>query len=372
MDASSHDADAATALDAAPATDANPAPPPLDDDAGAAPDDAAAPPLDAGSARIGVFVAQGYAGRSVRSCDDGRSWIDDQSMDDALRCFEGTDCDHHPGRAMGIVHAGGRFVATFGWGAGGSVRVSDDGRTWRTTLADRTFGGVAALDGRVLLGQRAPMRSDDRGETWTEAGTPTFAPWNVRATGAVPLAGGLFLMVAEDARDSDLAFGDGAGRWSNPSTFPAECGQGVMDAGGIGHAGAAMVVVGADGIACSSTDGGTTWRSSALGTATGSQLVEADGALWVWGGGRRYRTVDGVSWSSEPTSPPDVVIGAVARAPGGTLVAVNAGWRGWYAQQRFYRSTDGLRWEALAPGQFTGGHPIHGIAFGEVDASACR
>jgi hypothetical protein len=96
-------------------------------------DDAFTPTADAPGAdapstgeRVGVFVAQGYAGRVSVSCDDGRTWTFDR--EDALtdemgmplppvaRCFDGVDCDHHPGRAKGIVFHHGWFVRTNGWG----------------------------------------------------------------------------------------------------------------------------------------------------------------------------------------------------------------------------------------------------------------
>ena len=95
-----------------------------------------------------MFVAQGLMGRLTVSCDDGHTWIANQSWDlagDALvcgstepvdcyadsstcsylgwnGCVTGTcDCLHHPGFSKGVAYGNGHFVATFGWGHPGSV-----------------------------------------------------------------------------------------------------------------------------------------------------------------------------------------------------------------------------------------------------------
>lgn len=378
-DAHAADPDASTpdARPIDPREDAGTAPPDRASDAGTATDAARSSDggarLDAGAgdrARVGVFVAQGYVGRTTISCDDGRSWIANESMDDALRCGS-VDCDHHPGRAMGVVHDEGGFVAAWGWGASGSVERSADGRAWETTMSGPTFGGVAAGIGRVLLGSRAPRVSSDAGATWTSAGTPSLEAWNVRRAGFVGSEGGRFLLVAEDARESDLAISDGTGAWWGASSFPNECGQAIQNDGGIAAIGDTMVIVGGDGVACRSTDGGTTWRSTSIGTTITSRVVQTPTALWVWGGGRLFSSTDGERWTATPTVPASVVIGAVARGPSGTLVAVNGGWDQWYERQRFYRSEDGVRWTELEAGRYARSHPIHAITYGEVDAEAC-
>jgi hypothetical protein len=50
---------------------------------------------------------------------------------------------------------------------------------------------------------------------------------------------------------------------------------------------------------------------------------------------------------------------------------VNGGWDQWYERQRFYRSTDGVTWDELAAGAFTGGHPVRFAAAGAVDVGTC-
>ena len=65
-------------------------------------------------------------------------------------------------------------------------------------------------------------------------------------------------------------------------------------------------------------------------------------------------------------------VGAAAYSPEtGTIVGVRGGWRTWYEDQLFWRSTDGGRtWEEA--GSFTGSHPIRFVEFGWVEPSpAC-
>ena len=49
-----------------------------------------------------VFMATGHMGRTVMSCDDGKSWINDRSENDNARCWSAStdpnyvECDHTP------------------------------------------------------------------------------------------------------------------------------------------------------------------------------------------------------------------------------------------------------------------------------------
>ena len=63
-------------------------------------------------------------------------------------------------------------------------------------------------------------------------------------------------------------------------------------------------------------------------------------------------------------------IGAVARSNAGTYVAVNGGWQQWYDKQVFYRSEDGVTWDALPAGAYVGSHPIQFIEYGMGERSA--
>ena len=329
---------------------------------------------DASAGRVAKFVAQGHVGRTLASCDGGRTWVGDRSDDAAARCFvDGRDCDHDPGAGRGLDSAGGRVVATFGWGQPGGVRTSADGVTWTTALAGTTFGGVVALpDGATLVAAaHAPQRSLDGGATWGPAGDPMLTVWNVRRAAYVPAQGGRVIMFGNDGDVRDLAISaDGGATWTHPS-WPATCGVGdLQSSGGIVGAGERIVVV-AGRTACTSTDGGATFTAADIGGVVESQAVWTGTELVAWGGGQVWRSPDGVAWTSAATAPTDVRPGAVAYGDG-VFVAVRGGWQVWYEQQRFYRSTDGVTWETLAPGAAPGGHPIRFITFArDLRADGC-
>ncbi|WP_236519312.1 sialidase family protein [Sandaracinus amylolyticus] len=347
------------------------------DDGGTTPqvDAGTTPVVDAGTGggdEVSIFVAQGYVGRTTISCDDGRTWIENRSMDDSLRCFQGIDCDHHPGRAKGIVYTrGGTFVATYGWGPAGGVERSRDGVNWERTLEGTTFGGIATEGEHVLLGAHDVRVSEDDGETWSAPITSRLEGWNVRRAGASSAGGGRLLLVG-DGGDVTLSSDDGR-TWWRPSSIPGSCGASIQNDGGIGTIGDTMVIVGGNGDVCHSRDGGTTWTGGSLGTSVGSSDVVSTGSeLMVWGGGRVFRSRDGATWTSTPLSPAGITIGAVTRGANGTFVAVNGGWDQWYDRQRFYRSTDGVSWTELPQNAYVRSHPILQIREGRVPRSTCE
>ncbi|GAB4203105.1 MAG: hypothetical protein OHK0013_16920 [Sandaracinaceae bacterium] len=341
--------------------------------------------VDASSAdRAGVFVAQGYAGRIAVSCDDGLTWRFDRedSLTDPSgaplppveRCFDGVDCDHHPGRAKGVVFHHGWFVRTNGWGPPGAVRRSRNGIAWEVIDEGRTFGGIATSSdgsspGILVLGARTPLWSDDDGETFHEATNEAISGWNVRRVG---LAAGRFVVVGNDGNEVGVST-DGT-RWTTPSHIDPECGRGIQNEGGIAGIGEALVIVSGTGVVCRSVDGGTTWTTSSLpegARPSSSDVVTTGTELMVWSDGMVFRSSDGATWRGVPTEP-RIQVGAVARSPAGTFVAVRGGWDQWNESQRFYRSADGVRWDELPPEAARRSHPIGWIAWGLVERSrAC-
>lgn len=333
--------------------------------------------VDAGHAPTGVpiFVAQGYQDRTTISCDDGRTWIANRSVDDASRCFTGgLDCDHQAGRAKGLTYSRGHFVGTWGWGSPGAVKRSVDGRTWETTLTGRTFGGIAGEGGSALvLGANVTRHSSDDGASWSEDVPSTLAAWNVRRAGYAPVMGGRWILVGEDGGTPEVVVSsDGGETYAHPTALPASCGRAIQNDGGIGWAPGVIAIVGGDGGVCRSTDGGVTWSASHVGAGVSSSDVISTGTeMFVWGNGQRFRSTDGATWTGTAVSPAGTQIGAVERSAAGTFVAVNAGWDEWYERQRWYRSTDGVTWEVLPEGAALRSHPIHAIAHGVADPSAC-
>ncbi|MBO6933822.1 MAG: hypothetical protein JJ863_02565 [Deltaproteobacteria bacterium] len=334
---------------------------------GSTPDDPDLGPPDPDG--VPIFVAQGHMGRTTVSCDDGRSWTNDTSMDDAVRCFtDGFDCDHHPGSAKGLAWSprdGGHFYATYGWGPPGSVRRSTDGVTWDPRLEETTFGGLAYGNDVLLAGSRNARRSTDGGDTFEDGVDTGLMVWNVRRTG---FAGGRFVLVGEDGGERDVVWSTDGATWDRPSTLPGECGGGIQNTGGIVDLGGSIVIVGGDGVACVSSDDGDTFSSTTIRDGVTSHAVSHGGEVFVWSRGEVHRSSDGSDWSSSATAPSDLLLGAVAVSDDGTFVGVRGGWQNWYENQEFYRSEDGVTWETLGDGSFTGSHPIRDIQFGRVPA----
>jgi len=335
-----------------------------DEDGGAVEVDAFVPPEPSAEP---VFLLQGHMGRTAISCDDGQSWIHDTSLDDDARCFtDGLDCDHHAGSGKGLAWApdgegGGHFFATFGWGQPGGIDRSSDGVTWERKLGDTTFGGLAFMDDTLVAGSRTARVSGDRGETFSAGIDTGLNGWNARRAG---VAGGRFVLVGDD---SDVVWSEDGETWSRPDTLPPGCGLSIQVSGGILDLDGTIVIVGGDGGSCVSTDGGVTFAVHTIRDGIGSQAVVHDGRVWVWSRGEVHTSTDGVTWVSEPTTPADLGIGPVAVSDDGTFVGVKGGWQQWYEAQRFYRSTDGVTWEELPEGSYTGSHPVRAMAFGYVD-----
>lgn len=329
----------------------------------------AASAVDSGvsGARVGVFVAQGHMGRITVSCDDGRTWVGNRSADDAARCFTGgLDCDHNPNAGRGLAYGNGYFVATFGWGMPGVVRRSRTGTSWEDTLPGHTFADVAFGNGVFLANDRTLQRSSD-GSGWMAAGTTNAGPWNVRTIEFVAHGPrGRFLVSAESGADRDIVWSDdNGGTWHRASARPAECGQ---QAQGFAYGNGVAILTSGVGHVCRSTNGGDTWTRVAVAMGELSAPVWTGSEFFAWSGGQRWRSADGMQWSSTPLVPSSVNVGAVARSEGGTFVAVRGGWQVWYDQQRFYRSNDGVNWDTLAAGSFVGSHPINFIQFGYAPA----
>lgn len=324
---------------------------------------------DVGPTPVAAFVAQGHMGRTTVSCDDGRSWRADSSLDDAARCFTGAlDCDHHAGAGRGVEWGDGAFLTTFGWGEPGGIDRSVDGVTWERVLADTTFGGIVYGNGRWLAAARNARWSDDGGATWTAVTDTAMTGYNVRRAAFVPAGAGLFVMVA----DGETVISTDAENWTTPTLLPVNCGAGIQTDGGLAYGNGVISLVGASGNACSSTDDGDTWKESSVGGDVTSHLLFDGEAFVVWGRGMKYSSNDGDVWTSTATTPANLLLGPTAHDPTtGTYVGVRGGWQTWYEDQEFYRSSDGIDWQTLDATAFTGSHPIRDISLGWVNQADC-
>jgi hypothetical protein len=316
-----------------------------------------------------MFVAQGHVGRTMISCDRGATWVANRSDDDSVVCFaNGVDCDHNPGAANGVAWGDGWFYGTFGWGQPGSVRRSHDGVTWEKVVNDTTFGGMAFGNGKVLAGSRNPRLSADDGVTWTELAEVPLSIYNIREVAFAAHATGRFVLIGNDAeRQIAVSSDDGKG-WDLPAV-PDGCDISFYRSGGIAYGNGVLLATDGGAHVCRSVDGGATWSAGDMGGGIESSLLWTGKEFMGWGGGALRRSVDGVSWTSQPISP-NVNIGSAAVSDDSAFVAVGGGWDTWYAKQKFFRSDDGIAWQELQTTSFVGSHPITAIAFGWAAPSA--
>lgn len=308
-----------------------------------------------------MFVAQGHAGRTIISCDDGRSWVADQSEEQWSYCTT-HDCDHGPGAARGITWGDGRFFATFGWGTPGALRRSQDGVHWDALLEGHSFGGIAYGNDRLVAASRDGRFSDDQGETWQDFSTVPLTAWNVRDAGFVPHDGGRFIMAARD-ESPEIAFSRDGASWNLPEQAPSDCGGGSYQ-GGIAYGNGKIVMTSPQGVACTSEDGGATWSSIRVAESLRANLVWTGSEFMTWTRGVLHRSPDGETWTATETVPEQADIGVAAIGDLGTVVGISNGWQQHYESQSFYRSDDGVHWDVLPEEAYTGGHPIKAVAFG--------
>lgn len=320
-----------------------------------------------GAPLVGVFVGQGHEGRITRSCDDGLTFPDDVSKDDAFRCFTDAehDCDHSEVAGRGLAFGAGSFVATWGWGHPGKLQRSVDGKAWSDVMTETpTFADVAYGNGSfVACGN--PTRVSRDGQTWEMGGQLSF-DFNYRGIEFVPTAGGLFVVAGESGMNRAISYSPDGKSWLAAEARPGPCGEQLR---GIAGSEAAMILVSAKGHVCRSTDG-KVWTFASVTDRFTSPPLWTGQEFWIYSGAKLYQSPDGLTWTNQDVDPPNISVGALARSPAGTLVAANDGWQVWYEKQQFFRSTDGVHFTLLPPGAFKGSHPINFLSFGYVPASA--
>ena len=357
--------------------------------------------IDAGLDRIPVFIVVGKQQRRAISCDDGRTWTNDVAIDDAwplaerYRCFSGdfalpdggtqsTDCDHNAYSSTSLVYADGTFLQTTGWGAPGRFFRSTDGVSWQQVDMGSNVTDVMFDANRFVVATRSSKRSDDLGLTWQTNGTIDVSNgantiWNVRGGVA---GGGVFLVTAQDGTNFDFQFSNDRGvSWQRPTLQAG----GRVDLCGAGHpaygGGVFVTTTWSQAmnatVVCRSSDGAATWTSTTLTDNIESRTLWTGTEFLAWSSGKVHRSPDGITWTSTNTQTRSNAglsggpnIGAVARNEHGTFVGVKGGWQVWYEQQRFYRSTDGVVWDELAPGQYKQGHPVTAMVAGFASRSA--
>lgn len=333
--------------------------------------DAGTPPVDAGSpdaGRINVLIAQGRLGRTTVSCDDGQTWVADRDEANGTQCGDPplVECSHHTWTSMGLVDTGTSVLATWGWGAPGSVRRTTDGVTWTEVLSGSSFAGLAAGNGVVLGGGNPVQRSTADGApgSWATGGQAAINSVS-RLVAHVPAGTGRFLLVLDDGV---FASDDDGQSWA-ALTLPMACRAPRRSV--LTHDATVVLVLWNGGV-CTSVDRGATWVARQLDTTFTSSGTWGQGAFHVWNESTRYRSVDGLTWTSA-TGTAGVSIGPVVVTGGGTFVAFKGGWQSEYQYERIYRSADGLTWQTIPTANHARSHPITHLVSARVQrSSVCR
>lgn len=239
------------------------------------PDTGGADVLDAGHAG-GVFVAVGYGGRTVRSIDDGKTWIDDQSL-----VASGGD-DAYLLRT--VLFANHQFVA-LGW----RRMTSPDGKTWTDggTIKNTNWFGSAVWDGAQFVGVGGyGMRATSvDAVTWLHHSIDTIA-----SHGKNGLAMGTGAFVS--CNDSGIRAHSADGKtWALSTGSATTSGQVVFGNGVFVAFGGTTVL--------RSTDSGATFQSVATLSAPVSGLVFAQGHFTALANGHVFTSQDGTTWKDD-------------------------------------------------------------------------
>lgn len=333
------------------------------------------------SGPITVFMASGHMGRTLFSCDDGATWVHDQSANDAARCWVSGDpnyveCDHSEFAGRGLDLSGGAAYVNFGWGYNGTIKRSTDGVHWTTLKSDGWGGGIAAFGGRLISLWAGMIASNDLGQTWTSvvnspAGRldhPSFVH-----VGAHLIA---------TANNEIAVSNDQGATWTEVPSFSSSWGSSFAEGNGL------LVSVGNDALgtgqnlwSARSTDGGLTWTATKVYTADYASWsnVFFDGhAFNAFSNRAKWTSVDGITWSQTPlvfsdaTFNPGLFTGPMSYNPTtGTYALITNVWANYYDAQKALRSSDGVHWSVLDAQHFKGGHPISSLKVGTIDASGC-
>jgi hypothetical protein len=273
--------------------------------------------LDAASGPAGTFVAVGYGGRRVRSIDNGKTWIDDQSLEP-----DGGGDDEDLLRT--ITFGNGVFFA-----AGWQTLTSPDGKTWGPVINPHLnwFGALTYASSMwVGVGGYGMRVTSPDGVTWTDHAIDTTAshPHGCLTVATAPTTA---FVACNDLGQRSYA-SDGA-TWKYSTGVTDVMSSQVTFGNG--------VVVGTDGTTMVlSRDAGATWTKAAALDVAGGGMVFAQGHFTILATDFVYTSNDGSAWTKNPAL--GIHPGALAFGDGTYVAIVNG--------HRFQRSTDGIAWDA--------------------------
>lgn len=330
--------------------------------------------------QVYLLVATGHIGRTIISCDQGRTWIRDRSDNQSSRCWVNGDpnyveCDHTTNSGRNIEFGDGWFYASYGWGSNAAtLRKSRDGYNWQTVATGNSGAGVSYFQGFLIWINGMGWPGSTNGGTSFTNFEPTISgfqgAWSIRT---LSRSEGLVVVSGDDPGGY---YSRDAGRtWSRATLNGIEWTRTVQ----IGRGNGQLISLSSNTInnqgrlyIARSTDDGATWTGASVSNVPAyenwSNLIFNGTQFITWSSGRRWMSLDGMNWTTTSMDS-RYVNGPVALTPNGTYASIPNVWGQYYASQKAYYSTDGINWTEA---QFPGGHPITKITGGYVDASACQ
>ena len=355
------------------------------------------------SDRVAVFAAVGHAGRRLLSCDGGQSWAIDKSHDDELRCWLGDssdpkfpECDHNMFPGSGLAFGGdGWLYASHGWGQATTVVKSHNGIEWQPILRrmpdtlpllkveinaaynapevpqhNTTFAGIVAPNGRLVGGHSSSYFTVDRGVTWQNGGNPNLAVGHYRKAYQLTWNGKERIFFFGDTHGNGFkggVYSDDGGTNFVPVTGWENCNYGTLAHGN------AVTLMFSENSHCRSTDGGASWASLPKAVQSNSTSVVFGANKFLHFAGNDVwssPTGEAGSWTKNVRTGAAGVFDLVAfHTDLGVYVAFKQSWNAFYAQQKAFRSVDGIAWTELSASSFKGGHPIRYLKAGHVAKS---
>lgn len=296
---------------------------------------------------VEAFVAVGWGGRRLASCDGGATWIGDQQM-----APESEDDWHQTYSPKSLAYGDGTFVFLTGWGNDSSVHVTHDGVTWTSTMLGTTYGGVGHDGARFLLvGNRELAESTDGGLTWTLLAEPE----STYDRAADAFAG---VMVA--GADGDVeTLRAGTDAWQPLAGCMGARHGHLGFEGGFAAGGGILLSLGHDGDSCAMDIAtGTALEPGSIGADVRFRPRYFDGAFHIASGDQIHRSTDGVTWTATPL-PSGVTLHQIVRGPAGSYVGLDGQTNAlWY-------SADGASW---SPAQAPAGNGFLYLAAGALDS----
>ena len=325
-----------------------------------------------GTATKTIFMGSGHGGRTLMSCDDGLSWIND-------RYDIGSDTgDHSASASRGMDSGSGYFYANYGWGFNGSLRRSRDGINWDIVHSDNWGGGVANFSNLLFHGAEGGnwYTSNDNGTNWIKIINSTIGniPDQFDHPSIVRLNNKIFV----SGRNQKLGVSSDKGKtWTlvtsgllgNTSNRTFAEGNGVIVSFSYDYSTNL-------GNISRSLDDGKTWTGYVLGKEW-SQIVFNGSQFIGWSDGKTWKSSDGLNWTNTPTkidgldAPPWWTATTQFNPKSGTYVGIITAWNHEYENQKAYRSKDGINWVTLDPTKFKGGTSMHTMIVGEIESKYC-